>query len=70
MVLGAALAPMIAASVGVTTLLLTHVRAWSGFSTAWQVWWLGDAMGVLIITPMFFVTRRELIRSFTQTRHH
>jgi PAS domain S-box-containing protein len=64
MALGAAVAPMIAASVGVTTLLLTHVRAWSGFSTAWQVWWLGDAMGVLIITPMFFVTRRELIRSF------
>jgi PAS domain S-box-containing protein len=64
MALGAAVAPMIAASVGVTTLLLTHVRAWSGFSTAWRVWWLGDAMGVLIITPMFFVTRRELIRSF------
>jgi len=64
MALGAAVAPMIAASVGVITLLLTHVRAWSGFSTAWQVWWLGDAMGVLIITPMFFVTRRELIRSF------
>src|SRR6266568_3341598 len=67
MALGAALAPMVAASVGVTTLLLTQVRAWSGFNTAWQVWWLGDAMGVLIITPMFFITRRELIRSFTKT---
>ncbi|PWT85027.1 MAG: hypothetical protein C5B58_03750 [Acidobacteria bacterium] len=64
MVLGAAVAPMIAASVGTTTLLLTHVRAWSGFGTAWQVWWLGDAMGVLIITPMFFVTSRGLTRSF------
>jgi len=68
MALGAAVAPIIAASVGVTTLLLTHVRAWSGFSTAWQVWWLGDAMGVLVITPMFFVTRRELIRSFRASR--
>src|SRR6266567_6425552 len=67
MALGAALAPMVAASVGVTTLLLTQVRAWSGFNTAWQVWWLGDAMGVLIITPMFFITRREVIRSFTKT---
>ena|SRR6266576_4183230 len=54
MALGAAVAPMIAASIGAATLLLTHVRAWSGFSTAWQVWWLGDAMGVLIITPIFF----------------
>jgi PAS domain S-box-containing protein len=60
MAFGAAIAPMVAASVGVTTLLVTHVRAWSGFGTAWQVWWLGDAMGVLIITPLFFTTRREL----------
>jgi len=64
MALGAAVAPMIAASVGTTTLLLTHVRAWSGFGTAWEVWWFGDAMGVLIITPMFLVTSRGLIRSF------
>jgi PAS domain S-box-containing protein len=64
MALGAAVAPMIAASVGVTTLLLTHVRAWSGFGTAWQVWWLGDAMGVLIITPLFFITRQKLTESF------
>ena len=64
MTLGAAVAPMIAASVGTTTLLLTHVRAWSGFGTAWRVWWLGDAMGVLIITPIFFVTSRELTRTF------
>jgi PAS domain S-box-containing protein len=64
MALGAVVAPMIAASIGTTTLLLTHVRAWSGFGTAWQVWWLGDAMGVLIITPMFLVTGRGLTRSF------
>src|SRR5204862_817376 len=65
MAFGAVLAPMIAASVGATTLLLTHLRAWSGFSSAWQVWWLGDAMGVLIITPLFFATRREL-RTFRE----
>ena len=63
MTLGAAAAPMLAASIGVTTLFLTHVHAWSGFTTAWQVWWLGDAMGVLITTPMVLVTRRELITS-------
>ncbi len=67
MALGAAVAPLIAASIGATTLLLTHVRAWSGFSTAWQVWWLGDSMGVLIITPLFFLTRRGFIRSFRTT---
>jgi PAS domain S-box-containing protein len=67
MAFGAAIAPMLAASVGATTLLLTHVRAWSGFSSAWQVWFLGDAMGVLIITPLFFVTRRELTTSLKKS---
>ena len=65
---GAAIGPMIAASLGATTLLLTHVRAWSGFSSAWRVWWLGDAMGVLIITPLFFATRRELTTSLKKSR--
>src|SRR5437588_9570578 len=54
MAFGAAIGPMLAASVGATTLLLAHVRAWSGSSSAWQVWWLGDAMGVPIVTPLFF----------------
>ncbi len=67
MAFGAAIAPMIAASVGATTLLLTHVRAWSGFTSAWLVWWLGDAMGVLIITPLFFPTRRELTTSLKRS---
>jgi PAS domain S-box-containing protein len=66
MAFDAAIAPMIAASVGATTLLLTHVRAWSGFGSAWQVWWLGDAMGVLIITPLFF-TKRELTTSLKKS---
>jgi len=60
MAFGAAIAPAVAASVGTTTLFLTHVRAWSGFTTAWQVWWLGDALGVLIVTPLLLTTRREL----------
>ncbi len=67
MAFGAAIAPMVSASVGATTLLLTHVRAWSGFSSAWQVWWLGDAMGVLIVTPLFFPTRRELTASLKKS---
>ena len=67
MAFGGAIAPMLAASVGVTALLLTHVRAWSGFSSAWQVWWLGDAMGVLIVTPLFFPTRREFTTPFKKS---
>jgi len=58
--LGAALSPFIAASVGVTTLSLTHVHAWSGFAAAWGVWWLGDAMGILVVLPLF-LTGLQLI---------
>ncbi len=64
---GAAIGPLLAASVGATTLLLTHVRAWSGFSSAWQVWWFGDAMGVLIVTPLFLSTRRDLTTSLKKS---
>jgi integral membrane sensor domain MASE1 len=66
MAFGGAIGPMLAASVGATTLLLTHVRAWSGFSSAWQIW-LGDAMGVLIVTPLFFPTRRERTTPFKKS---
>ena len=63
---GAAIAPIVAASVGATTLLLTHIRAWSGFTSTWRIWWLGDAMGILIVTPLFFTGRA--LRSFNRVR--
>ena len=50
-----------AASVGVASLTLGHVKAWSSYWSAWRVWWLGDAMGVLVVGPLL-LTGRELIR--------
>ena len=67
LVIAAIASPVIAASVGVTTLFLTHVQAWSGTGPAWRVWWLGDAMGVLIVTPLFFADR-VLAGFFRRTR--
>jgi PAS domain S-box-containing protein len=52
-ILGALASTPVAATGGTTTLFLTHVRPWSAFWTAWRVWWLGDAMGVLVVTPLF-----------------
>lgn len=65
--LGAVVSPIVAASVGVTTLFLTNVNAWSGFGSAWRIWWLGDAMGILIITPLF-LTGRESVSSLKVSR--
>ena len=42
----------ISATVGCLTLSLTPINPWSSFGTAWFIWYLGDAMGVLIVTPL------------------
>jgi PAS domain S-box-containing protein len=57
----AVLATVVAASVGVTALTLVHTKAWAGYASAWRIWWLGDAMGVLVVTPLL-LTGQDLIR--------
>jgi len=42
----------ISATLGTSILYLAHVNAWLNFGAAWRIWWLGDATGVLIITPL------------------
>ena len=59
--LAAVLATTVAASVGVTALTLVHTKAWAGYSSAWRIWWLGDAMGVLVVAPLL-LTGRDLLR--------
>ena len=51
-ILGAFCGTAVSATVGAGVLFLTGVNAWSGFASAWLMWWLGDAMGVLIVTPL------------------
>ena len=57
----AVLATALAASVGVTALTLVHTKAWASYGSAWRIWWLGDAMGVLIVAPLL-LTGQDLIR--------
>jgi PAS domain S-box-containing protein len=47
----------ISATLGTSILYLAHVNAWLNFGAAWRIWWLGDAMGVLIITPLVLTAR-------------
>lgn len=48
----------ISATVGASVLFLTGVNAWSHFDLAWLMWWLGDAIGVLIVTPLVLTVPR------------
>lgn len=57
LITAAAAGPIAAASAGSTALFLARVQAWSSFGSAWRIWWLGDAMGILIVTPLFLAGR-------------
>src|SRR5439155_2859705 len=46
-----ALSMLISASIGAGTLVLSGAISGSRFLSAWAVWWAGDAMGVLVVTP-------------------
>ena len=56
--LGAGLAPAVSATLGVTSLCATGVQPWSAFGALWRVWWLGDAMGVVLAGPVVLTWAR------------
>ncbi len=56
---GAVLTPGIAASVGVATLCAASVQPWNRFSELWLAWWLGDALGALVVAPVFLTALRR-----------
>ena len=43
---------VISATIGVSVLYLTRVHAYSGLGAEWLIYWLGDATGVLLVTPL------------------
>jgi integral membrane sensor domain MASE1 len=55
LVLAAGLSTMVSATVGVTSLCLGGVHPWSSFASLWWVWWVGDAMGDVVVAPMLLV---------------
>ena len=58
-VLAAVLAPTISATIGVATLCAAAVQPWSQFSGLWLAWWLGDALGALVVAPLLLTTLRR-----------
>lgn len=55
--LGAFAGMLISATVGTGTLLLSGVLPAGGFWKTWAAWWVGDAMGVLVVTPLLLACR-------------
>ena len=51
-VLAAGCSTAVCATIGVTSLCLGGVQPWSHFGSLWGLWWLGDAVGELIVAPL------------------
>lgn len=52
---GAIVSTMVSATCGVTTLVLGGTLSLSMFPSAWRTWWIGDALGNLVIAPLILV---------------
>ncbi|MGV9498511.1 MASE1 domain-containing protein [Streptomyces sp. NPDC003642] len=55
--LGAFTGMLVSATAGSGTLVLTGVVDSGDFWSTWSVWWTGDAMGVLTVTPLLLLLR-------------
>ena len=49
---GSAIAMTVSATNGVIQLALARIIPWNALASVWWVWWAGDAMGVLFVTPL------------------
>jgi PAS domain S-box-containing protein len=65
-ILAAGVSPLVSATIGVTSGWWGGLIPVASYGKAWWTWWLGDAMGALIVAPLVFVwstwPRRRLPR--------
>jgi PAS domain S-box-containing protein len=57
-VVAAVMSTAISATIGVTTLCAAAVQPWNRFSELWSDWWLGDALGALVVAPVIVTAVR------------
>lgn len=50
--LGAVLSTMVSATLGVTSLALGGYAHWANYGPIWLTWWMGDAVGDLVVAPL------------------
>jgi PAS domain S-box-containing protein len=43
--------PSVSATIGTATLCAAGVQSWQRFGSLWFDWWLGDALGALVVAP-------------------
>lgn len=51
-VIAVLLCTMVSATIGTFSLCLGHAAKWTDFGSLWMTWWLGDAVGGLVLAPL------------------
>ncbi|HEU5393934.1 MAG TPA: MASE1 domain-containing protein, partial [Candidatus Methylomirabilis sp.] len=54
-VLAAVLSTTVSATIGVASLCLGGAAPWALYGSLWWQWWLGDAMGALVVAPALLI---------------
>jgi PAS domain S-box-containing protein len=57
-VFGAFGSALISSALGIASLYGTGIQPYSGITSAWLIYWLGDSTGVLLVTPLVFTLPR------------
>lgn len=50
-ILGGLIATTVSATIGVSSLCLGGSASWNAFGPLWWQWWVGDALGALVVAP-------------------
>jgi PAS domain S-box-containing protein len=51
LLLGSTIYPIIAATIGVTSMIIGDYATWEHFAYSLGTWWLSDAVGIIVLTP-------------------
>ena len=63
-VLGAFGSALISSGIGIASLYIAGIQAYEGLPSGWLIYWLGDATGVLLVTPIVFTLPQLLRQGF------
>lgn len=58
-VLGALLSTTVSPTIGVSSLALGGFAPWADYAPIWMTWWLGDAVGALVVAPVIVLWNAE-----------
>jgi integral membrane sensor domain MASE1 len=65
---GALVGPLFSATLGSTGILLSRIGTWSNILDTWFKWWLGDAIGVIVFSPLLLTWLSQPIPRFRKDR--